>query len=128
MQIRSFVLAGMMLWVTCSRDLAAGRIYIGDGSNSCGAWTQERGWDSQRSQLWKGWVLGFVSGADIYETNPEILSRVDAPAIYAWIDNYCRLNPLENVQDAAVGLILELLRRAKQPSPRSENCRSVPCL
>jgi hypothetical protein len=64
-------------------------------------------------QLWKGWVLGFVSGANVYADNPEIFSRqLDAPAIYAWIDNYCRSNPLESVYAASISLVRELLHRA----------------
>lgn len=98
----------------CSPVFSAGRIAIGDGANTCGAWIEERRSDSQRSQLWKGWVLGFVSGANVYDVNPELLRQVDAPVIYIWVDNYCRANPLDTVNDAVVGLIQELMRRNKQ--------------
>jgi hypothetical protein len=78
------------------------------------AWTEERGRNSLRSQLWKDWVLGFVSGANTFNVNAELLERVDAPAIDAWVDNYCRSNPLENVYDAVVALVKELLSRTRQ--------------
>jgi hypothetical protein len=45
---------------------ADGRTTIGAGLKSCGAWTEERARDSQRLVFMKGWVLGFVSGANIY--------------------------------------------------------------
>ena len=91
---------------------AGGKLYIGDGSNSCGAWTEERARDNQRVQLWKGWLLDFVSGANIYG-NSDILAGADAQAIYGWVDNYCRAHPLDRVFDGAVALVSELLRRAE---------------
>src|ERR1700733_6651247 len=95
--------ASMLLGFTAQ---ASSHLYIGDGANSCGAWTQERAQDSQRVQLWKGWVLGFVSGVNnISDQHPDFLKQVDAPAIYAWIDNYCRSNPLDHVFDATVAMV-----------------------
>ena len=65
--------------------------------------------------LWKEWVLGFVSGSNIYAEHPELLpAPIDARAIYAWIDNYCRSNPLDNLYDASFALVKDLLRRAEQ--------------
>jgi len=71
MRPTSALLAGSMLLGFTAQ--ASSHLYIGDGANSCGAWTQERAQDSQRVQLWKGWVLGFVSG--IFPTNIQIFSN-----------------------------------------------------
>jgi hypothetical protein len=92
----------------------ADRTYIGDGSNSCGAWTQERATDTQRVQLWKGWLLGFLSGANIWDSNADFLltQKLDAAALYAWMDNYCRAHPLDTVYFAAIKLVVELQSRS----------------
>jgi hypothetical protein len=84
------------------------------GGDSCGAWTEGREHDSQRSQLMKMWLLGFISGANINPERPEIFRDVDPPAIWVWVDNYCRAHPLELVTEAAVALVEELLSRAGQ--------------
>ena len=34
--------------------------------------------------------------------------QTDANAITAWVDKYCRENPLKNIADASVNLVLEL--------------------
>jgi hypothetical protein len=64
--------------------------------------------------LWEEWVLGFVSGANIYDDSPEMLKQMDEHAIFAWVDDYCRTHPVELVDDAAFELIQELLRRTEK--------------
>ena len=34
--------------------------------------------------------------------------NTDAPAITAWVDKYCRENPLKNIADASATLVIEL--------------------
>jgi hypothetical protein len=64
--------------------------------------------------LWEEWVLGFVSGANIYDDSPEMLKQMDERAIFAWVDDYCRTHPVELVDDASFELTQELLRRTEQ--------------
>lgn len=52
------------------------------------------------------WVLGFLSGIGRSGiSNP--LDNLDAEAVWAWIDKYCRDAPLRQVVDAAEALELE---------------------
>ena len=46
------------------------------------------------------WVLGFVSGSN-WSTigDKDYLNGLDADAIHAWLDNYCRQHPLARFQD-----------------------------
>jgi hypothetical protein len=37
-----------------------------------------------------------------------VLRKTDADAVDAWVDKYCRENPLNNVKDAAASLVDEL--------------------
>lgn len=81
---------------------------MGAGTLSCGEWLRLRAFVGQEGhpaelatayQL-HAWVDGFISGANIGQ--PDLLaSRPSSVAVYAWIDNYCRSNPLDNVAAAA---------------------------
>jgi hypothetical protein len=72
---------------------------LGLGTISCGTWTAWR--REGRASLPEQWILGFLSGVG-YEggggDNP--LNGVDADAVWAWMDNYCRANPLDRVAKA----------------------------
>jgi hypothetical protein len=65
-------------------------------------------------RLLEEWVLGFVSGANIYDDSPEMLKQMDERAIFAWIDDYCRAHAVKLVDDAAFELMQELLRRTEK--------------
>jgi|GEM_PF-1578895 hypothetical protein len=122
MKLRFMILvAEMTLGANPTTSFATGpHLAIGDGNQSCEAWTQERARETQLVLFWKEWVLGFVSGANVYDGNPELFpgQRPDAAAIYAWIDNYCRAYPGEKLLDAVIALVGELLDRARQTNPQ----------
>jgi hypothetical protein len=90
------------------------RKYIGEGANSCGAWTFERQQNSTKSALYATWVLGYVSGQNADASTTNFLQGVDAGAILGWIDNYCRSNPLEKIVTAAGSLVVELVLRVER--------------
>jgi len=52
------------------------------------------------------WVVGFVSGANMFTEN-DIIDRpeVDYAALMAWMGNYCNAHPLDTVQVAAFKLV-----------------------
>jgi hypothetical protein len=103
------LLLTMLLTALASPAVSAMKKGFGDGNLSCGAWTQERQSSSQSSSSHvRQWVLGYVSGANYWNEYQDFLGPVDAPAIYAWIDNYCRSNPLEKLIVAADRLVQEL--------------------
>jgi hypothetical protein len=85
---------------------------IGAGvAASCGTWTANRA-DRRKEPDWLhevSWVLGFLSGAGYMGTREgfDPLRGVDAAAVQAWLDNYCRVHPLENLADAAGAFIRE---------------------
>jgi hypothetical protein len=107
----AIIAAGMLLGASIEDASAEKRVYFGDGANSCRAWTDARTRHPQRARLLEEWVLGFVSGANIYDDSPEMLKQMDEPTIFAWVDDYCRTHAVELVDDAAFELMQELLRR-----------------
>ncbi|MBF0635043.1 MAG: hypothetical protein HQK85_10330 [Nitrospinae bacterium] len=57
------------------------------------------------------WVNGFISGTGYAGHTP--LRKTDSAAIYAYIEKYCRENPLDAVVDAASQLLVELSKNSK---------------
>ena len=88
---------------------------VGFQNTSCGSWTQARA--NHQSAEMEFWAMGFVSGASFgrqLEVGTGILdSATDAQAIYSWIDNYCRSEPLELFPVAAANLVIELRARVR---------------
>lgn len=93
-----------------AQDLPPGRYNnYGAGLTTCGTWLAERG-DSRQQQAWSldhQWVLVWVSAAGYYYVQGG-LRDTDANSIAAWVDKYCRENPLNKIKDAAKSLVTEL--------------------
>jgi len=85
---------------------------MGIGAASCGKWSEPHTAGALEANY--QWVVGFVSGANMFTEN-DIIDRpeVDYAALMAWMDNYCKANPLEGVPTGANVLAKELLARAK---------------
>jgi hypothetical protein len=89
-------------------NAAAGVSMIGDGQASCGSWTDARRFpDGIGAEMDEQWVVGFISGVAYQgpHDNFDPLRGLDGAAVWAWIDNYCRSNPLDNITNAALAFI-----------------------
>jgi hypothetical protein len=80
-------------------------IMIGAGSVSCGYWIEVRNQTSLHHQL-RQWVLGFISGANCYTEGKQATPQ-DQAAVAAFIDQYCKNNPLHVLSMAAVAVVQE---------------------
>ena len=82
---------------------------------SCGAWTAARSAHGGDEIAMKYWLLGFVSGRNMYEPNAQggMKSITDPEALEAYIDQYCQAHPLDELTQAAAGLIDELRQRER---------------
>jgi hypothetical protein len=84
------------------------------GGPSCGTWVNaESNHKNTREGINFGrtWVIGYLSGLasatgkDFWgRQNINLLSN---DSVFLWIDNYCRSNPLKNLDDAAIILFAE---------------------
>jgi hypothetical protein len=79
----------------------------GPGGLSCGTWLDAGKQESVRHQVHLNWVLGWLTAAGAYSVRGE-LRETDANAVAAWVDKYCRENPLNYIKDAAASLVDEL--------------------
>jgi hypothetical protein len=55
-----------------------------------------------------------VSGLNWDTTDPDILTELDFDGLMAWVDNYCKANPLAKVTTGAVMLVQELREQAQR--------------
>lgn len=77
------------------------------GATSCGDWVQER--QLKGSTTRQTWVVGYLSGLAV-GSEVDFIGKKDNPSLFLWIDNYCRANPLKDIDDAANELALELIK------------------
>jgi hypothetical protein len=93
-----------VILILIDRAQAQGQVSIyGAGVQSCGKWLDER--RTPIDWLEEGqWVLGYVSAAGEFLN----LRDTDSRGISAWVDNYCRDNPLKSIGNAAMALVKEL--------------------
>jgi hypothetical protein len=93
------------------------------GEVGCGRWLETR---AERVRLgdqavlqesfYRLWVLGFLSGVARERSlsdGADLLRGTEASGLMAWLDNYCRENPLENLLPAVMRLINHLEARAR---------------
>jgi hypothetical protein len=93
----------VMTDLSASSNRAAAFSLIGPGVASCGTWTaHRRNQGAVPSLADQAWVVGFLSGIGYVGRNAaDPLNDVDAEAVWAWVDNYCKVNPLDTIAKAA---------------------------
>ncbi len=85
-------------------SLSAGVSVWGAGNESCGRWAAVRNSDAHEAM--KHWILGFLSGSNWRAQNQQAIPP-DADAVFAFVDKYCRNNPLHSLVLAGAALIEE---------------------
>lgn len=89
-------------------------LYAFPGHDSCADWTLNRATRDHRTQALEGWVLGFVSGYNMYaDARGNVAPGVSATALLGWVDQYCAANPLDSLMTAGLKLVLELKSRRR---------------
>jgi len=88
----------------------------GAGTASCGYFIQKPNDRVANLQ----WVLGFVTGTNAIRVaalgeraSVDVLNATDIDAIELWLTNYCTQNPLKNISDAAMALVVEGLKQQR---------------
>lgn len=95
--------------------------YVGGaGASICGTWSETRRSPMTsetviKEQLIVSWVQGYVSAmnneyAKEFPNFTQNFKRIGGDGVTGWLDNYCKTNPINTVNAAAVGLVLELIK------------------
>jgi hypothetical protein len=100
------VALGLMVAIAAPPADAAVQI-IGAGISSCATWTTDRAARDVGALQEEAWVEGFLSGAAVWSPDLDPMKKIDAPAVFAWMDNYCQALPLVSIVDAANAFLKE---------------------
>ncbi|MBI3374025.1 MAG: hypothetical protein HY017_20055 [Betaproteobacteria bacterium] len=90
---------------------------VGSGSLKCSDWmleARDQGVGYFRTQ---DWMLGYLRGVSDASTTPlqvDPFATIDVVAMNAWLEAYCRANPLESIYRATGVLATEMLRGARK--------------
>ena len=114
--VRKIVLLGALLATVLGLSIATpaaaadAPYLIGMGWSSCGAWTANRTARNVTAAADEQWVVGYLSGVAIWTPGLNPMNGVDADAVWAWMDNYCRAHPLVAIKDATSAFVRERMR------------------
>ena len=105
-------IAAIALLAAISQTISAKEVQViaGVGASSCGQWIEGREYKELDGML-VSWVQGFLSGMNLQryaETKQEMAPIPDSGSLLAYIDKYCRENPLRDVAYGAVELYKEI--------------------
>ena len=84
------------------------------GSRSCRDWQEQARYAKSATEMnkvplliSKNWFLGYLSGR-AEESGKNLLKGTDNDSIFLWLDNYCRANPGNALENAGAELMREL--------------------
>ena len=100
-------------------DSDARRIHSFSPSPDCAEWAEERRRAPPRSNPHEAWVLGLLSGYNVYHPkgHRDILEGTGEQAAFAWLDRRCGGDPDISLIDVTLELIAELRAKAAHDRP-----------
>jgi hypothetical protein len=112
--MRSLILAAM-LWAVPAQAY----MVLGQGNVSCGTWLEPDPRFPNDPWLYRAWVLGYLTAYNEDSATTQgtfirsgkegnVTAGTDTEGLFAWIDNYCRARPLNNLAGAVSKLVLTL--------------------
>lgn len=102
---------GLLVTSLSMESFAQGPIAIsGPGTFTCGDYLAHRQSDHQsftapQTSVNLAWVLGFISGYNYFSSDPKVDRIPGFNDVIAYLDNYCKNNPLSLVVNGASCLI-----------------------
>ena len=79
---------------------------FGSGTTTCGSWTEAKE-EPMKRVAFHEWINGYMTAYSLWVEGdgPGPVTNSEGSGNWAWMDNYCRDNPLDDVSDAAAQLI-----------------------
>lgn len=100
------------LWIfililsSISTTAAKADVIYGVGNSSCGTWTKHSKEQGSNHAFSASWIQGYITAVQINTK----LKEVDSSALIEFINNYCKKNPLERIESAALDLTIKLMK------------------
>jgi hypothetical protein len=92
--------------------------------SSCGTFLSARD-EAHRGQfarqnMYKSWLMGFITGYDFGAPDTyDIAPSMDLDTMMAWVENYCRRNPMATFGEGAGALVTQLTPDRQTHKPKS---------
>ena len=110
------IIAFLLLSSMCpawSADNTGG--YFSRGAQSCGAFLDD--WKKGQMLGYSAWIAGYITAFNRLEPNTYNIAHQDTQgSLLLWMENYCRQNPLKDLDDGMTQLTLELYPRRQRKS------------
>jgi hypothetical protein len=90
--------------------------FYGGPAIGCGPYLEARRGGSAGDDTYLALIRGFWSGYNMATHGPQFRSEIDNPTVLAYLDKYCRDNPMAVVYGGAIALVKET--GAWPPKPR----------
>jgi hypothetical protein len=101
------LVAGSLLFVLTARIAAQEQAVLGQGNISCSSWLENHRSDDVQGAARTAWILGYITAFNQYGSKPEgdVSEGKNTEEMMAWIANYCRDHPADNVYRASAALV-----------------------
>jgi hypothetical protein len=83
------------------------------GARSCGDCVKQKpvGEENNWSRvIYEAWLVGYLSGM-ASGSRKDALKGSTASSFFVWMDNYCQVNPLDDIEDGGFKLFAGFLKR-----------------
>ena len=110
---KTALVAGSLLFVLTVRIAAQDQAVLGQGNVSCSSWLENHRTDDVQGAARTAWILGYITAFNQYGSKPErdVSEGKNTEEMTAWIDNYCRQHPADNVYRASAALVDEFRQK-----------------
>lgn len=105
------LLATLLLAASLTAQAQTSMKTLGFDDMSCDAWKQSKNDEEQRG-LYIAWIRGVLTGHN-YARPSEQVSTISSGTIDQWVERYCKDNPKEGFNDAALRLSDQFSGRRK---------------
>lgn len=106
---RPVLLAASVFWTLTTPVAAQELAVLGQGNISCGSWLESRKSGDAQVSARIAWILGYITAFSQYGSKPpgDVSGGKGTEEMAAWIDDYCRQHPADNVYKATAALVNE---------------------
>ncbi len=115
MKLCALVIVFLSSYVAQADAQSSGQALAGAGTVSCGKYLSQKS-ESVIEHMTVSWAQGFLSGMNMTEyvtTKEPFVLLPDSDSIAAYIEKYCRDNPLESPMGGVIQLYHDLRQKTK---------------